>query len=159
MMRTVAFLQNAYFKPGTLQRHIDMYHTNLRFRQIVLTQTATGKALIRAFDVDFYDAIHWDNASTEHGFDRRHKSRADTAHMATVLADNKPQVLILFGREAQDGFAAIERESTKMFGAPHPPSLLHVLRARHPMAMGLAGEHLRAVATEFKRIIGEVTWD
>lgn len=146
-MKILAFLQNPWFKPGTDERHVRMYAENDDFRRRVLAMSATGRALIRAFGEPLYSRIVWDNASPAHGERRDAQFPPDIVHMMTSIVRNQPDVLLLFGRQSQAGWAAIH----KKFLDSRPGKRI-VLEAAHPMARGSAIEHLRVIAEKVRRL-------
>lgn len=148
MKKTMAFLQNAWFKPGTLPRHIEMYNTDQNFHRRVLAMCATGKALIKAFGAELYGQIVWDNASLEHGSVRDHVSEPDFMHMARRIAQERPDVLILFGGKARLGWERV----CDMADLNGLKSRKIVLYAPHPMARGSQKASLEKIAAEVKRL-------
>lgn len=148
-MKILAFLQNPWWKAGTDPRHIEMYRENARFRSIVLTHSATGRALRRAFGDELYDAIAWDNASYEYSETRGHVARPDFMYMARRVAAVRPDVVLLFGGQAQSGWELIQ-EQNNLSGLTVRPV---VLRAPHPMARGSQVDHLKKISAEVKRLV------
>lgn len=142
-LKILAYLQNAWFLPGTQQRHVDMYHKDQSFHRRVLAMSATGRALIKAFGRELYDLIIWDNASTEHGATRDHVSPPDPTYMEKRLVEEKPSVVLLFGKQAQRGWEQIGLDLSRA---------VVVFTAPHPMARGSQVEHLEDIATRVRRI-------
>lgn len=143
-VKILAFLQNPYFHPGTQQRHIDLYATNQRFHRMVLERSATGKALVRAFGRELYDEIVWDNASQAHGWLRGHVSPPDPEHMRRRFVEEKPDVVLLFGKQALTGWNEVDVDEKNLV----------VLMAPHPMARGSQVDHLAQISNAVKRLVG-----
>lgn len=144
MPKILAFLQNPWFKPGTPERYIQMYREDQDYHRRVLYLSATGKALCRAFGEDLYMAIHWDNANPRHGAGRSAVLAPDVNHMVAVLMRVKPDVVLLFGKQAQRGWDELVSEDILRNR--------HVLRAPHPMAYGSARGHLEKIAMETRAL-------
>ena len=138
MVKTLAFLQNPWFRPGTSQRLIDKYRDDTDIHRRILAMSATGRALVKAFGVKLYREIVWDNANPNHGVTRRAKLSPDPYYMAMRIVTYRPDVILLFGRQAQDGFNTLFPDKD-----PHDCT---VLRGAHPMAMGSAVEHLKTIS-------------
>src|SRR3990167_2770088 len=102
-MITLAFLQNPWFKPGTQPRLIELYARDQTFHRRVLALSATGRALRKMFG-PLYEEIVWDNANTRHGDVRDAMLPPDPHHIARRLAEVKPDVVLLLGRQAQIGW-------------------------------------------------------
>ena len=145
-MITLAFLQNAWFKPGTHEHLVELYHTNQVFHRRVLARSATGRSLKKMFG-PLYEEIIWDNASLEHGSVREHVSPPDPHHIARVVAELRPDVVLLFGRQAEIGWDRMA-ELTNLYS--FPDYHVQVLRAPHPMARGSADEHLKKIVLRVK---------
>lgn len=150
MKKILAFLQNPWFKPGTSPRHIEMYRENQEFHRRVLSMSATGRALERALGGELYRRIHWDNACPAHGETRDAVFPPDVNHMAWLVAMHKPDVVLLFGRQAQTGWDKMWIAiGAGTFNPPYAPS---VYRSAHPMARGSAIRHLENIAREVKKL-------
>lgn len=104
--RIVAFLQNPWFREGTPQYLIDKYRENAEFRMRVLSATATGKILMKMLG-SLYSKIHWNNANPNHGFERDHREPPDPVHMAHVIVDQDPDLVLCFGQAAQHGMVQV----------------------------------------------------
>jgi len=149
-MKIVAFLQNPWFRPGTDQRLIDLYRTNQEFHRRVLRLSATGKALYNAFGPKLYSEIHWDNANPRSGSTRDTKYPPDMVHMENVIVAQNPDVLLLFGRQAQDGIDRILHESFLKYTFGYV-----VFRAPHPMARGSAVRHLEQIVRDLRSFLAQ----
>lgn len=149
-MITLGFLQNPWFKPGTDQRHIDMYQDDPNFHRKVLAMSATGRALKRAFG-DEYDEIFWDNANPISGETREHFEKPDFMYMARRVAALRPHVVLLFGAQAMKGWGQMVN-----FGFEGLALNRQVLSAPHPMARGSAKKHLEKMVREYDIIRGSI---
>lgn len=145
-MKMLAFLQNPWFKPGTDERMIQLYRDNPEFHRRVLAMSATGRALKKMFG-RLYDEIIWDNASPAHGEMRDAVSPPDIHHIAGVVARERPDVVLLFGRQAEIGWDQMA-EATGLYS--FPDYHVNVLRAPHPMARGSVNDHLKKIAIQVK---------
>ena len=152
-MKILAFLQNAWFKPGTDPRHIQLYHDNEDFHRRVLVMSATGRALRKAFGLQLYQEIVWDNASREHGEQRDAVFQPDIHHMARRVAEVKPDVVLLFGRQAETGWDDMAKK-TNLYS--FPDYNVKVFRAPHPTARGSADEHLKKIAIQVKLLYAKI---
>lgn len=139
-MKILGILQNAWFKPGTSERLIKLYREDQKFHRKVLALSATGRALRKMFG-PLYEEIVWDNASQEHGSVRDHVSPPDPRHIAKRVAETRPDVVLLFGRQAEIGWDRM---------AEMTDYNVQVFRAPHPMARGSANEHLKKIALRVK---------
>ena len=147
MRSVLAFLQNPWFKPGTNPEIIERYREDADFRRKILAMSATGRALRDAFG-PLYQKIIWDNASYESGESREHMAKPDFLYMARRVALVRPDVILLFGGQAQLGW-------DRVCSMPDFSGLACrrvVLRAPHPMARGSYKEHLSAISTEVRRL-------
>lgn len=144
----LAFLQNPWFKKGTQQRHIDMYRDDPDFHRKVLSMSATGRALEKAFGEELYDHIIWDNASPKHGDVRTAAFPPDSVYMAFRIAQHNPQIILLFGRQAIAGWDFIQ--SCKDLEGLRIQRT--VLMSAHPMAHGSSIELLRKISQDVKRL-------
>lgn len=143
MKKIVAYLQNPWFKPGVHQRHVALYRNDQKFHRLVLLHSATGRALERAFGSELYNHIHWDNANPLHGTERDAVFPPDAEYMAHVLLAQRPDIVLLFGKQAQGGWDKMARPSNDHI----------VLRSVHPMARGSAARHLEKIVRDLKMLI------
>lgn len=153
-MKVLAFLQNAWFKPGTNPDTIKRYLTNQRFRRLVLARCMTGRRLMTAFG-NHYESIHWDNASTGVGVMASSKLPYNIKHMHKVIEENQPDCIICFGGVATNGFIDIMANfaSESLYDPLKPwkkwPHGMEWHMFRHPNAFGLR----QAELDEFAKVI------
>jgi len=143
-LKIVAFLQNPWFKPGTPRRLIARYRDDPVFRRRVLGAARTGLLLRRMLGEALFESICWENANPRHGTDRLAAFPAEVRHMRRVIHRHAPEVVVLFGRQAQDGFDRIRT-----------PGSFVVLRAPHPQARGSYKRHLAEVSAALREIVSK----
>ncbi len=136
----VAFLQNPWFRPNEHPRTVLLYRESATYRRMVLGLSATGRALERSLGSELFASVWWDNANPLHGETRRAQFPPDVAHMQTVLDLIRPRVVLLLGRQAQDGFARVKYRCAAVCG-------------KHPMAMGSSRAHLAHVADNLRTLL------
>jgi len=145
-MKIVAFLQNCWFPPGTSLYHIRRYLINDDFRRKVLKKGWSGKRLMNAFGEELFDKIIWDNASLEVGATPGHRADADRNHIANVIYNHSPDLILTFGTVARDAVRIVNR--TCGDGAC-------VLSTKHPNARGFTNEELSHFVKQVKEWINE----
>lgn len=70
-------------------------------------------------------------------------SRRTAEYMAHVLLAQRPDIVLLFGKQAQGGWDKMARPSNDHI----------VLRSVHPMARGSAARHLEKIVRDLKMLI------
>jgi hypothetical protein len=103
MSDIVAFLQNPWFKPGTSDRVIHTYRDDQRYHRKVLSMCMTGRRLMEAFG-DLYEQIHWDNTNWRPAYMANGKTDPDYGWMRTVIANQKPKLILCFGNQAKEAY-------------------------------------------------------
>lgn len=137
----VAFLQNPWFKPDTKPETIEKYRTDVQFRRMLLAQTTTGERLAQAFG-DWFFQIHWDNANPRHGAHPSAAYKADVEHMAGVIQQKTPLMVITFGNIATVGWKFL---LTVPGAGSYYKTITH-MSFRHPMAYGVSVNQLMEFA-------------
>lgn len=127
-MKILAILQNQWFKDpdriaAIYARHADDldYRARLNARYL-FCKSLTGRRLKAAFG-DLCDSIVWEEASPQVGGRSSSAFRADIQHIKRLVDHHQPEVIIAFGKIAQDGVwrsMAIQRRSFMLFGTVHP---------------------------------------
>lgn len=126
-MKILAFLQNQWFRdPAQAQaiydRHPDQ-HEQLNARYL-FAGCLTGRRLQAAFGRGLCDQIIWENASPKIAGESAGVFPADPQHMAAAIARHQPDLILLFGRIARDGYvASLPFRSSLFFDpicGPHP---------------------------------------
>jgi hypothetical protein len=119
-MTIVAFLQNQWFKnPESIRA---MYERNPERREklnklFLFAGCLTGKRLRAAFG-DLCNEIIWENASREIGGKSSANFKPDPAHIKAVLDKHKPDLILLFGKNATHGVT--QHWSGPKIIYPHP---------------------------------------
>ncbi len=154
-MKTVAFLQNQWFKnPERIAR---MYEGNTldqrcrRDQMFLFYRCLTGRRLRHAFgeEVCLGRDIVWANASPKIGGKSSAKFPADPEHMLSILEYFNPKIVITFGAIAQDGWKEVCRQS--VFELYEPLNHLH---GPHPAARHSAViSELRSIADQWKKLV------
>jgi len=128
--RIVAFLQNQWFdRPEVVQRCYDG-HAGDVYRCCRLTEAylfmgcLTGRRLQAAFG-GIRDQIAWANASPKIGDRSSAAFEPDPQHMAKIVQFFKPEIVIGFGKLAQDGVLQMlplikDGLGFHVCSAPHP---------------------------------------
>ncbi len=119
VVRIVAFLQNPWFPEGTNQRHIDKYTTDQDFHRRVLAMSMTGKKLQNAFG-GMYRRIWWDNASPIPCAESSGCQNPDFEHIRHVIREQRPELILTFGRVAQDAILHIKSVDQMVLNCWHP---------------------------------------
>jgi hypothetical protein len=149
----VAFLQNQWFRnPESARRIID--HHGDRGRRFLIEFALfrgclTGRRILQAFNGK--PDVRWEEASTEITGQASACPPADLAHMRRVLEEERPRIVMAFGRVACDAFRAIAAESGStpeyaLICGPHPA-------ARQPSVMW----ELEMMAKEYRQRLAELT--
>jgi hypothetical protein len=109
----LAFLQNQWFYDPARMQAIYQRHGNTPEKRAELNATylfmgcLTGQRLQGAFG-ELCESMIWENASTLMG-DRPSKGdNADPLHMTRCINHFKPDIILVFGKVAQEGLAIIE---------------------------------------------------
>lgn len=130
-MKIVAFLQCAWFhNPAAVQAAIARQPADrqLEFRQRFLHRALfaggmTGTRLKAALGMDICGRILWEEASTELGTESSAQFPPNLEHIARVLKEFEPGVVIAFGNVAHDALLALgelDLPHGRMLFAPHP---------------------------------------
>ena len=116
-MKTVAFLQNQWFKdPERAKKLLERYEKFVftdgdgreRFlRDMLFLGCLTGKRLLAAFTWDVCAEIIWEEASRDIGGKSSSRFKADVSHIESVLRKHQPGAILIFGKVASDGFQAM----------------------------------------------------
>ncbi len=153
-MKTVVFLQNMWVKdPVRVRAMIARDGEELRERLIVFALFAgckTGRVLKKVLTDDEIEAIHWEETTREISGDPKEILPVQLDHIKAVLENQKPDVVLTFGRIAADALKAAGCQA-KMICAPHPaarqPDTLAKIQAavkewREYMETGVFSSHM-----------------
>lgn len=134
-MKTLAFLQNAWFRdPASVQRIYDAHAGDLDRlakleRRFLFAGCLTGRRLKGAFGA-MVDQITWANASPVIAGKASAKPPADLVHMRKLIDHHQPGLVIAFGRPAAEALYQLKEEA-----ALHGEQILpHTIVAPHPAA-------------------------
>ena len=128
-MKIVAFLQNQWFRDPDAARRMYERSSHPRHRlnaRCLFAGCKTGRVLRKVFG-DLCDDIIWENASAEIGGCSSSAFDPDLSHMADVICEHRPDVVLVFGTYAQAGLAKAEilmgdAMPDRVFRLPHPIS-------------------------------------
>ena len=114
----IAFMQNAWFPPGTKQRHIDKYHRDQKFHQRILSFSMSGRRLMEAFK-ELYFKIWWDNTTHETVQFASDIVPPNTIMMEELIVKIKPRLILGFGKQAEETLIGID-PPIPMYFCHHP---------------------------------------
>lgn len=121
-MVILAFMQNMWVRdPIRVKRCIEQFGEGYRRRLIhyaLFAGCLSGRRLQSAFGKEVCDQIKWEEASREITGYANAAPPADPAHIAAVLSQFNPDVVLCFGRIAGDAVPALY--TGRMILAPHP---------------------------------------
>ena len=137
-MKIVAFLQNPWFREGTPDNVIQRYRDDQRFHRKILLLSMSGKRLHKAFG-DLYNEIHWDNTNWRAVHHAAGKLYPDFKHMANVVSNQEPDMIIAVGNQAWDSCIALLK--TGVFRKP-----CVIVRCHHPNARHHTQDDLNEIA-------------
>ena len=129
----LAFLQNQWFKdPEKVKSIYERYpHKRNHFiREFLFMGCQTGKRIMAAFGEDLCYRIIWEDASPELGNFSASKFKADHQHIKNAIDKFSPNVLICFGKIAEDAVKDVVKEMVFLEGKADIP----VLSVPHPAA-------------------------
>lgn len=151
-MKILAFLQNQWFRDPERARRALAYYVEKRgakgrnrfIADMLFFGCLTGRRLRLAFGEDACSEIVWEEASPELHGKASAAPPANVGHMLAAFRQHQPDVVLLFGRIARDGWMGMSRGGEKKCVAielPHPA-------ARHATVM----EELRTGAETLRRL-------
>jgi hypothetical protein len=130
-MKILAILQNQWFKDPEKVRAIYARHPDLRnefIRRFLFMGCPTGRHILRAFGEDLCRRIVWEEASPEIGGKPSSLFRADREHVQQAIARHGPDVVVAFGREAEQAVTAVWNGLVVI--CPHPTARQPGVRSR-----------------------------
>lgn len=129
-MKTVAFLQNMWFKdPEHWRRRFTRAEADGQrealIRILLFYQCQTGKRIKKAFGEDATYEIVWEETSREIGGYSSSVFKPDKAHMMAVFKKHEPDAVLLFGKVAQGGWSSLQHGQLQakplmVITGPHP---------------------------------------
>jgi uracil-DNA glycosylase len=130
-MKILVFLQNPWFPPGTAKQHIDRYTTDQEFHRRLLAGTMTGQRLRQAFGETMFRDIWWDNVAPAAAEVSTGVTEIDEEHVERVIKQVKPDLIISFGKLAEDALDG------SIAAEPIPYMCCHHPNARHKTTQDL----------------------
>ncbi len=133
-MKIVAFLQNQWWRdPEGVKKRIANHATPEEFRRRLIVWGLQGcktgrvleKRLASVIGPISFKKIHWENSSREIGGKSASSFPANIEHMEKVINKQLPDVILVFGKIAQQGLNLLTV-------APH----IAILEAVHPASRG-----------------------
>lgn len=124
----LAFLQNQYFKdPEKVKAMLEENpeKRNWYIEKFLFMGCKTGKVLLQTLGPDITSQIIWEEVSKEIGSYASSVFPADEAHILESIALHNPDIIIGFGKIAEDALKKLKTEekidlSKSIFYAPHP---------------------------------------
>lgn len=117
-MKIVAFLQNQWFKDPEWAKQMLQRYPRHRFLHCTLFMGCkTGQNLRIAFG-DLCEEIYWEEVSREIGGHSSSAFPPDLEHISAVLDQQRPDVVLAFGKIATKGVKACWQG--RMIEYPHP---------------------------------------
>ena len=122
-MKIVAFLQNAWFSPGTRDEYISRYLSDDDFHRRVLARGYSGRRILRICGEKIFQKIVWQNVSLEVGAKSDHCGKPDLEHVKSVMYRHKPDLILTFGSVALGALNFLYsqgRINVPIFSTKHP---------------------------------------
>lgn len=154
-MKVVAFLQNQWFRDperikkiiaDTVDReseHGGRDEAGVRefyIASFLFMGCLTGKRLRSVFGEDLCNEIVWEEVSREIGGHASSVFPADLNHMRDVIGRHKPDVILAFGKLAENAIRNIRPNVNRIISGPHPTARgSDVLLRLHGMRNSLKG--------------------
>ena len=115
----LGMLQNMWVRDPVTIRRVIREKPSARRRMIALwmPKTPSGRALRAAFG-DLFDRIVWDNAASAIGGQSDAAPKADHVHIAGLLRELQPSIVLAFGRKAVD--ALRQHNVPRLIESRHP---------------------------------------
>ena len=144
--KTLAFLQNAWFKPGVPEQFIRRYIVDPNFHRKILSNSQSGKRLMRAFG-DHYDNIIWTNTTPDCADCPSGRIWPNLKYMKEEIKKHHPIMILGFGRQAEDSITKLYNEDIALFN--NRMTMFH----KHPTARGVSQAGLNDFAEKVIRAI------
>ncbi len=122
----------------TPQDVIQRYMVDCVFRKQQLATTMTGRRLLTMFGDEWYAGMWIDNANPQATDHSRGWRPANHTHMANVILERFPRVVITMGLTAKRGFEALRKTGTNN---RYFSTITH-LHCNHPNSMGITMDTL-----------------
>lgn len=187
-MSVLAFLQNAYTSSAESAAKLEKsfedpniagFMQRLRKDGLFDGQNYTGLTIKRIFGEKVCDAIWWENASPQWGWESKHKFPADMDHIRRLCKEHNPSVVLTFGAVARDALLDLKLqldsplEFAVIISGPHPACRqpdkfeqlrrmnaklleeVHFLECQHCHRLAYGGSHCNHC---YKSLEWEPTW-
>lgn len=121
-MKIVAFLQNQWFKnPDRVKRLMDRNPEAREWyiKKFLFMGCLTGRRLQGAFGEELCSEIVWEETSRNIGGASNSVFPADEQHIEKVIEKHNPEIILAFGKVAQNGLWCKSR-GVPVFNFPHP---------------------------------------
>lgn len=151
-MKILAILQNQWFKDpeGARRIYAESNHPRHRLNARFLFRSSKSGRVLKAGFADLCDMIIWEEASPEIGGFSSAKFKPDPKHIAEVIKEHEPTIIITFGRLAQEG----EQKARKLLEKKELPKL--TIFVPHPASRDkTVVSKYKAIAEELRRILAK----
>lgn len=124
-MKILGILQNQWMKdPDRAYKVRGKLGFELFTKLMLFSGCRTGRRLREVFGEQVIRDWDWANASDEITSDWRSSPRYDVDHIEQTIQRVQPDIIILFGRSAREGFQSLEDRGFyfdgKVYTCPHP---------------------------------------
>lgn len=153
MKPILAFLQNMWVKhPDRVRRSFEIHGEEFRIRFMRYSLFAgckTGRMLMKAFGEKIIEQIIFEETTREIAGDSKTIFPADLNHMSACVDKHQPEIVVTFGKIAEEAFRKLPCENRELRCRPvhltahHPAS-------RHPTSYAT----LTIMASKLKEYIG-----
>lgn len=128
MKPVLAIMQNQWFKdPERVKAFLDNLvstHGQPARRRFIaralFSGCMSGRRIQTAFSTALLDQMTWDESSTEISGEASYKPKPDAEHVARVIKEVQPRIILAFGQVAKQ--AAIATWKGPLILSPHPTS-------------------------------------
>jgi len=122
-MKVLCFLQNQWFRQPDRVRAI-LARNDSTFRRIFIARTLfmgckTGQMLLKCWGSNWINHIVFEEASPQVGGKSSSLFPADAVHMASVIEEVEPRLIVALGGIAIDGIRKVETK-IRVIKGPHP---------------------------------------
>lgn len=117
----LAFLQNQWFKdPDKARQMLDRHVDDIRFRRRLIATCLfagcpSGRVLKHALGSDLAAHVVWEESSPHIGGQGSAYFPPDPLHQKTVILQEQPDIILVFGKVAMTGLRAVDFDGVKPF--------------------------------------------
>lgn len=155
----LALMQNQWFKdPERIRKLYERSPSprHLLIQRFLFAGCLSGKRLQTAFGTDLCRRIIWEEASPEIGGHSSSRFKPDAEHIANALRKHRPNVVVLFGAVARQGFA--QADLNLRFAGEKDICPRRIVKTCHPAARGTETfRELDRAANELRKILKEMS--